>query len=33
MPAVPRVSVLMPSFEQAHFLPRALASLRAQTLA
>jgi hypothetical protein len=29
---VPRVSVLMPSFEQSHFLPRALASLQAQTL-
>jgi hypothetical protein len=33
MPAAPRVSVLMPSFEQSHFLPRALASLQAQTLA
>jgi glycosyltransferase involved in cell wall biosynthesis len=32
MPAAPRVSVLMPSFEQSHFLPRALASLQAQTL-
>lgn len=33
MPAAPRVSVLMPTFEQSHFLPRALASLQAQTLA
>jgi hypothetical protein len=32
MPPAPRVSVLMPSFEQSHFLPRALASLQAQTL-
>lgn len=32
MPAAPRVSVLMPSFEQSHFLPRALASLQAQIL-
>lgn len=31
MPA-PQVSVLMPTFEQSHFLPRALASLLAQTL-
>jgi hypothetical protein len=29
----PRVSVLMPSYEQAAFLPRALASLAAQSLA
>jgi hypothetical protein len=27
-----QVSVLMPTFEQSHFLPRALASLQAQTL-
>ncbi|MEW6373093.1 MAG: glycosyltransferase family 2 protein [Pseudomonadota bacterium] len=32
-PAVPRVSVLVPTFEQAAFLPRALDSLLAQTLA
>jgi hypothetical protein len=32
MPPAPRVSVLMPTFEQSHFLPRALASLQAQTL-
>jgi hypothetical protein len=32
MPAASQVSVLMPSFEQSHFLPRALASLQAQTL-
>ncbi|HEX8199412.1 MAG TPA: glycosyltransferase family 2 protein, partial [Isosphaeraceae bacterium] len=31
--ARPRVSVLMPTFEQAAFVPRALDSLRAQTLA
>lgn len=31
--STPRVSVLVPTFEQAAFLPRALASLRAQTLA
>jgi hypothetical protein len=31
--AAPRVSVLVPSFEQAAFLPRALGSLSAQTLA
>jgi glycosyltransferase involved in cell wall biosynthesis len=33
MPPAPRISVLMPTFEQSHFLPRALASLQAQTLA
>jgi hypothetical protein len=27
-----RVSILMPTFEQSHFLPRALASLQAQTM-
>jgi hypothetical protein len=32
MPPAPRVSVLMPTFEQSHFLPRALASLQAQSL-
>jgi hypothetical protein len=32
MPPAPQVSVLMPTFEQSHFLPRALASLQAQTL-
>ncbi|WP_202033851.1 glycosyltransferase family A protein [Massilia sp. Dwa41.01b] len=31
--AIPRVSVLMPTYEQAAFLPRALDSLFAQTLA
>ena len=31
MPTMPRVSVVMPVFEQAAFLPRALASLLAQT--
>ena len=28
----PRVSVLVPTFDQAHFIARALASLQAQTL-
>jgi hypothetical protein len=31
--AAPRVSVLMPTYEQASFIPRALDSLRAQSLA
>jgi len=30
--ASPRISVLMPTYDQAHFIRRAIASLRAQTL-